>query len=62
MVNLGQRHCKLLGDGWTVITKDKKPSAQFEHTILITDSGHEILTIDPDDKEASLTVWPAIKL
>lgn len=48
MINLGQRYCKLLSDGWTVVTKDKKPSAQFEHTILITDDGYEILTLDPD--------------
>jgi methionyl aminopeptidase len=51
MINLGQRHCKLLSDNWTVVTKDKKPSAQFEHTILITDDGHEILTLDPDGKQ-----------
>lgn len=49
MINLGKRHCKLLKDGWTVITKDKKPSAQFEHTILITESGYEILTTDPEN-------------
>jgi methionyl aminopeptidase len=49
MINLGKRHCKLLKDEWTVITKDKKPSAQFEHTILITDSGYEVLTIDPEN-------------
>lgn len=48
MINLGKRHCKLLKDGWTVVTKDKKPSAQFEHTILITEEGHEILTLDPE--------------
>lgn len=48
MINMGKHYTKLLKDGWTVITKDKKPSAQFEHTILITDDGHEILTIDPD--------------
>lgn len=51
MINLGSRHCKLLKDGWTVLTKDGKPSAQFEHTILITESGHEILTIDPDGRQ-----------
>jgi methionyl aminopeptidase len=50
MINLGDRHCKLLSDGWTVITKDKSWSAQFEHTILITETGHEILTICPDDE------------
>lgn len=48
MINLGTRHCKLLKDGWTVITRDKKPSAQFEHTILVTDAGAEILTINPN--------------
>lgn len=48
MINMGKHYTKLLKDGWTVITKDKKLSAQFEHTILITESGHEILTIDPD--------------
>jgi methionyl aminopeptidase len=47
MINLGKRHCKLLDDGWTVVTKDKSWSAQFEHTILITESGHEILTQFP---------------
>lgn len=50
MINLGQRYCKVLKDDWTVVTKDKKPSAQFEHTILITETGHEILTLDPDGK------------
>jgi len=50
MINLGKRHCKLLDDGWTVVTKDKSWSSQFEHTILITESGHEILTqFSPED-------------
>lgn len=44
MINLGKRHCKVLNDGWTVVTKDKSWSAQFEHTVLITESGCEILT------------------
>lgn len=44
MINLGVRHNKVLSDGWTVVTKDKKLSAQFEHTILVTETGHEILT------------------
>lgn len=44
MLNLGTRHNKLLGDGWTVVTKDRKPSAQWEHTILVTENGHEVLT------------------
>ena len=50
MINLGKRYCKVLKDEWTVVTKDKKPSAQFEHTILITNDGFEILTLDPDRK------------
>jgi methionyl aminopeptidase len=44
MINQGRRHCKLLADGWTVITKDRKLSAQWEHTILVTAAGHDILT------------------
>ena len=44
MINQGARHVKLLGDGWTVITKDRKPSAQWEHTLLVTADGYEILT------------------
>ncbi len=44
MINIGKRHCKLLDDGWTVVTKDKSWSAQFEHTVLITEEGCEILT------------------
>jgi methionyl aminopeptidase len=54
MINFGRRHCKVLKDGWTVVTKDKKPSAQFEHTILITEEGHEILTLDPDGKQVPI--------
>ena len=45
MINLGKRHVKVLPDGWTVITKDHKLSAQFEHTIAVTDNGYEILTL-----------------
>jgi methionyl aminopeptidase len=49
MVNAGERHSKLLKDGWTVVTKDRSLSAQFEHTILVTDTGCEILTLRKDD-------------
>lgn len=45
MINAGRRHVKLLPDGWTVVTKDHSLSAQWEHTILITETGHEILTL-----------------
>lgn len=44
MVNAGKRHVRLLPDGWTVVTKDHSLSAQWEHTILVTDSGFEVLT------------------
>lgn len=44
MINAGKRQVKLLPDGWTVVTKDHSLSAQWEHTILVTETGHEILT------------------
>lgn len=44
MVNLGTKEVKVLGDGWTVVTTDKKASAHSEHMILITENGHEIMT------------------
>ena len=44
MINAGKRHVKLLPDKWTVVTKDRSLSAQWEHTILVTESGHEVLT------------------
>ena len=50
MINAGKRHTKLLPDGWTVITKDRSLSAQWEHTILVTDDGYEVLTKLPDDE------------
>lgn len=45
MINAGKKEVKLLPDGWTVVTKDHSLSAQFEHTILVTPEGHEILTL-----------------
>ena len=44
MINAGRRHVKILPDGWTVITRDRRPSAQWEHTLLVTRDGSEILT------------------
>ncbi len=44
MINAGKRHVKTLPDGWTVVTKDHSLSAQWEHTVLVTPTGHEILT------------------
>ena len=50
MINAGARHVKLLPDQWTVVTKDRELSAQWEHTILVTDSGFEVLTRRPDEE------------
>ena len=50
MVNAGKRHVRLLPDGWTVITKDHSLSAQWEHTILVTESGYEVLTLGARDE------------
>ncbi|MDD3842255.1 MAG: type I methionyl aminopeptidase [Candidatus Izemoplasmatales bacterium] len=44
MINAGRKEVKVLADGWTTITMDKSLSAHFEHTVLITDTGYEILT------------------
>jgi len=44
MVNVGKRNVKLLKDGWTVVSKDHSLSAQWEHTILVTETSHEVLT------------------
>ena len=49
MINAGKRHVKLLSDDWTVVTKDRSLSAQWEHTILVTDTGHEVLTARSDE-------------
>jgi len=48
MVNAGKAAVKLLPDGWTVVTKDHSLSAQWEHTVLITETGHEVLTLGAD--------------
>jgi len=49
MINLGKRHVKLLPDEWTVVTKDRALSAQWEHTVLVTEDGYEVLTRRPDE-------------
>ncbi len=48
MVNAGKAAVKLLPDGWTVVTKDHSLSAQWEHTVLVTETGHEVLTLGAD--------------
>jgi methionyl aminopeptidase len=44
MINLGHYACELLDDDWTVVTADGSLSAQFEHTVLVTEEGCEVLT------------------
>jgi methionyl aminopeptidase len=53
MVNAGRRHVKLLRDGWTVVTKDHSLSAQWEHTVLVTADGFEVLTLGAADRAAT---------
>jgi methionyl aminopeptidase len=50
MLNLGKRHMKILNDGWTAVTKDRSLSAQWEHTILATETGYEILTLRAEEE------------
>ena len=49
MINAGKRNVRLLPDGWTVVTKDHSLSAQWEHTVLVTDTGYEVLTQRSDE-------------
>jgi methionyl aminopeptidase len=51
MVNSGKRHVKLRPDGWTVVTRDRSLSAQFEHTLLITPEGCEVLTLRQNETQ-----------
>jgi methionyl aminopeptidase len=45
MINAGRRDIRALGDGWTIVTKDHSLSAQWEHTVLVTETGYEIMTL-----------------
>ncbi len=47
MINAGRPAIRELSDGWTIVTKDHSLSAQWEHTILVTETGHEVLTVSP---------------
>jgi methionyl aminopeptidase len=54
MINQGTAKTKTKRDGWTVVTRDKKLSAQWEHTILVTKDGFEVLTLRQEEKELVL--------
>ncbi len=62
MINIGTEHCEILDDGWTALTRDRKWSAQAEHTILVTEAGFEVLTLrrggycPPDLRDTCLPV------
>jgi methionyl aminopeptidase len=58
MINAGRRDVRLLPDGWTVVTKDQSLSAQWEHTVLVTDQGFEVLTLGA--KAAMPAAAPAV--
>jgi methionyl aminopeptidase len=47
MLNIGRREARILDDGWTAVTKDGSLSAQFEHTVAVTETGYEIFTLSP---------------
>lgn len=47
MINAGRREIRQLSDGWSVVTRDRSLSAQWEHAVLVTDTGYEVLTISP---------------
>ena len=70
MINFGSAEVVVLDDGWTVVSKDGSPSAQFEHSILVTAEGTEILTPSPVDRSLAAlqrfgcaaleTSWPGL--
>ena len=45
MINAGRREIREAGDGWTIVTKDRSLSAQWEHTVLVTETGYEVMTL-----------------
>jgi methionyl aminopeptidase len=45
MINAGKREIRETGDGWTIVTRDRSLSAQWEHTVLVTDTGYEVMTL-----------------
>ena len=47
MINAGRAEVKILGDGWTTVTRDRSLSAQFEHTVGVTADGVEVFTLSP---------------
>jgi methionyl aminopeptidase len=59
MINAGRKDIRMLGDGWTVVTKDHSLSAQWEHTVLVTETGWEVLTLSAGSPPVPAFVQPA---
>ena len=59
MINAGKRDIKEMGDGWTIVTRDRSLSAQWEHTVLVTETGYEVLTLSAGSLPAPAFVTPA---
>ncbi len=56
MINAGKADTKVLADDWTAVTRDKSLSAQYEHTILVTDDGYEILTLRQEEIDGTFSI------
>jgi len=59
MINAGRREIRELADGWTIVTKDHSLSAQWEHTVLVTETGYEVLTVSAQMPAPARTAQPA---
>jgi len=59
MLNLGRKDIKEMGDGWTIVTKDRTLSAQWEHTVLVTPTGYEVLTLSAHSPAIPAFVTPS---
>ena len=61
MVNVGKPDVKVLSDGWTAVTKDRSLSAHFEHTVVVTQDGREILTLRSEDERSRQLLGAAVR-
>jgi methionyl aminopeptidase len=59
MINMGRKDIRELGDGWTIVTKDHSLSAQWEHTVLVTPTGYELMTVSKGSPPPPAWVTPA---
>jgi methionyl aminopeptidase len=60
MINAGRREIRELGDGWTIVTKDRSLSAQWEHTVVVTETGYEVLTVSAGSPEVPEFIRAAV--